>query len=68
MTVSPRSNKLKVERLIPAAFANTLEMTEQATVFHEAEINEKQIDDRLSQLAEHEINLNARTPIVLQQG
>jgi ferritin-like metal-binding protein YciE len=48
-----------------AAFANTLDMGRSATVFHEAEINEKQIDDRLSQLAEHEININAKTPIVL---
>jgi ferritin-like metal-binding protein YciE len=48
-----------------AAFANALEMGKQATVFHEAEVNEKQIDDRLSQLAEYEINNRARTPIVL---
>lgn len=48
-----------------AAFANILGMEKQAAVFHEAEVNEKQIDDRLSQLAEHEININARTPIVL---
>ncbi len=48
-----------------AAFANTLGMEKQAAVFHEAEINEKQIDDRLSQLAEHEINVKAKAPIVL---
>lgn len=48
-----------------AAFANTLGMEKQAAIFHEAEVNEKQIDDRLSQLAEHEINIKARTPIVL---
>ena len=48
-----------------AAFAKELNMAEFATVFHEAEINEKQIDDRLSQLAEHEINIRAKTPIVL---
>jgi hypothetical protein len=36
-----------------------------ASVFHEAEINEKQIDDRLSQLAEHEINARAKAPILL---
>jgi ferritin-like metal-binding protein YciE len=47
------------------AFANALDMQKHAAIFHEAEINEKQIDDRLSQLAEHEINLTARTPIVL---
>ena len=48
-----------------AAFANALGMEKHAAVFHEAEINEKQIDDRLSQLAEHEINTSAKTPIVL---
>jgi ferritin-like metal-binding protein YciE len=43
-----------------AAFANALAMEKQAAVFHEAEINEKQIDDRLSQLSEHEINIKAK--------
>jgi len=48
-----------------AAFANTLEMSKEAGIFHEAEVNEKQIDDRLSQLAEHEINTKARASAVL---
>ena len=48
-----------------AAFANALGMEKQAVVFHEAEINEKQIDDRLSQLAEFEINARAKAPISL---
>lgn len=48
-----------------AAFAKTLGMEKQAGVFHEAEVNEKQIDDRLSQLAEHEINIRAKAPIIL---
>ncbi|MDX2049089.1 MAG: DUF892 family protein [Chitinophagaceae bacterium] len=48
-----------------AAFANALGMEKYTSVFHEAGVNEKQIDDRLSQLAEHEINLSARAPIVL---
>jgi ferritin-like metal-binding protein YciE len=48
-----------------AAFANTLGMEKQAAVFHEAEVNEKQIDDRLSQLAEHEINIKAKSPFEL---
>ena len=48
-----------------AAFAKTLGMERPASVFHEAEINEKHIDDRLSQLAEHEININARAPFIL---
>ena len=48
-----------------ASFAHELGMEKQAAVFHDAEVNEKQIDDRLSQLAEHEINIKAKTPIVL---
>ena len=50
-----------------AAFAKALGMEKQAAIFHEAAINEKQIDDRLSQLAEHEININAKTPIALHE-
>jgi ferritin-like metal-binding protein YciE len=50
-----------------AAFANALGMEKHAAVFHEAEVNEKQIDDRLSQLAEHEINIRAKAPFVLQR-
>jgi ferritin-like metal-binding protein YciE len=46
-----------------AAFANVLGMEKEAEAFHLAEINEKQIDDRLSQLAAHEINLKAKAPI-----
>jgi ferritin-like metal-binding protein YciE len=48
-----------------AAFANAIGMEKQAAIFHEAEVNEKQIDDRLSQLAEHEINMEAKTLIIL---
>lgn len=48
-----------------AAFANAMGMQKQAGIFHEAEVSEKQIDDRLSQLAEYEINKNARAPISL---
>ena len=48
-----------------AAFANALDMEKHAAVFHEVEVNEKQIDDRLSQLAEHEINIKAKAPILL---
>ncbi len=50
-----------------AAFANALGMEKQVAVFNEAKINEKQIDDRLSQLAEHEINIKARAPIVIPE-
>lgn len=48
-----------------AAFARELGMEKFAAVFHESEVNEKQIDDRLSQLAEHEINFKAKTVIAL---
>ena len=50
-----------------AAFARALGMEKQAAIFHDAEVNEKQIDDRLSQLAEHEINIKAKAPIALTQ-
>ena len=48
-----------------AAFSKSLGMEKQAQLFHDAEVNEKQIDDRLSQLAEFEINSKARTPITI---
>jgi ferritin-like metal-binding protein YciE len=48
-----------------AAYATTLDLENESRMFREAEINEKQIDDRLSQLAEHEVNRLARAPIVL---
>jgi ferritin-like metal-binding protein YciE len=48
-----------------AAFAYALEMEKEGGIFRQIEINEKQIDDRLSQLAEHEINARAKSPIVL---
>ena len=43
-----------------AAFAKELGLDKYAAVFHESEVNEKQIDDRLSQLAEHEINQKSK--------
>ena len=48
-----------------AAFANTLGMDKAAIFFHQAEVHEKQIDDRLTQLAQYEINFRAKSPIVL---
>jgi len=48
-----------------AAFARALEMDTHAALFYDAEVNEKQIDSRLSQLAEFEINKKAKTPIML---
>jgi hypothetical protein len=40
-------------------------MSKYAELFHEAEANEKQIDDRLTQLAEFEINIRAKSPSIL---
>ena len=48
-----------------AAFAKETGIEKYAGIFHEAEVNEKQIDDRLTQLAEHEINAIAKTRIGL---
>jgi ferritin-like metal-binding protein YciE len=47
-----------------ASFANSLGLTKTANLFYEFEINEKQIDDRLSQLALHEININAKRELI----
>lgn len=49
-----------------SAFARALDMKKAEVLFREMEINEKHIDDRLSQLAEYEINIRARSPIFLQ--
>lgn len=48
-----------------SAFADLLELGKYAVIFHEAEVNEKHIDDRLSQLAKYEINIKAKSPIAL---
>ena len=48
-----------------AAYANMLEMSGHARLFHDAEIKEKQIDDRLTQLAAFEINRNANSPVAI---
>jgi ferritin-like metal-binding protein YciE len=42
-----------------AAFSNVLGKNNIASLFHQFEVNEKQIDDRLSQLADYEINNQA---------
>jgi ferritin-like metal-binding protein YciE len=48
-----------------AAFAKELEMGEFVKRFHEAEVNEKEIDEKLTQLAKHGINSDAEVPIIL---
>lgn len=48
-----------------AAFADLMGLERTSVVFHEASVNEKQIDDRLTQLARFEINNKAKAPIEL---
>lgn len=48
-----------------SAFAGLLELTKDTAIFYEAEINEKHIDDLLSQLAIYEINNKAKSAIAL---
>ncbi|MBB5638376.1 ferritin-like metal-binding protein YciE [Pedobacter cryoconitis] len=50
-----------------AAFAKLLGLLEFANVFYESEVNEKHIDDELTQLASYEINIHAMTPLNLAQ-
>ncbi len=45
-----------------AAFAKIMNMGMGTDVFYSIDINEKHIDDRLSQLAEHDINIKAKDP------
>ena len=47
------------------AFANALNVKKHAGLFHESEVNEKEIDERLTQLAEHDINIIAKAPILI---
>jgi ferritin-like metal-binding protein YciE len=49
-----------------AAFAKAIGMEKYAGIFHEAEQNEKQIDERLSQLANSEINVHANAPFAIK--
>ena len=48
-----------------AAYARQLGMEQAATDFHKAGANENEIDQRLTALAEREINLKAKTPIAI---
>ena len=68
MAVVQNINHFKISTYgTAAAFANTLGMSKTAVLFHECEINEKQIDDRLTQLAEFEINNEARNSIAIPE-
>jgi ferritin-like metal-binding protein YciE len=48
-----------------ASFANALSLKKTAKLFYAAEVSEKQIDKRLSELAEQEVNLKAKVPLAL---
>ncbi|UKJ06694.1 ferritin-like domain-containing protein [Solitalea lacus] len=48
------------------SFAHLLKKTKEAQLFHQAEIVEKHIDDRLSQLAEFEVNQKANIHIAFE--
>ena len=48
-----------------AAFSKALDNNKYAAFFHDVETNEKQIDYRLTELAEKEINISAKSPILL---
>jgi ferritin-like metal-binding protein YciE len=48
-----------------AAYARELGMADIATLFHEAEGNEKEIDQRLTEVAESEINGKAKAPFLI---
>lgn len=48
-----------------ASFANALDLKKTAKLFYAAEISEKQIDKRLSELAEQEVNIRAKVPFAL---
>lgn len=59
-------NHYKISRYgTAAAFAKDIELLNSAGLFHEMEVNEKNIDDRLSQLAKYEINEKAKKTLAL---
>ena len=45
-----------------AAFAGAVGLEKAGLMFHQAELDEKEIDERLSYLAEHELNRKAMSP------
>lgn len=50
-----------------AAFSKSLGNAKAASVFHDALMNEKEIDESLSRLAEEEINSKATAPVKLSE-
>ena len=51
--------------LLNTNYLNEINLEKFGTHFHEAAINEKQIDDRLTQLADFEINKKAKVHTLL---
>jgi ferritin-like metal-binding protein YciE len=47
-----------------AAFAQTLELEVTTDTYHQAEMDEREIDESLSHLAQHEVNQRAKAPII----
>jgi ferritin-like metal-binding protein YciE len=50
-----------------AAYAEIIKLDKYKFSFYQAEVNEKKIDDRLTQLAEFEINMKAIMPFVIEK-
>jgi ferritin-like metal-binding protein YciE len=48
-----------------ASFASAVRLQKAGVLFHQAELDEKEMDERLSYLAEHELNRKATTTITL---
>jgi len=48
-----------------AAFASAIKLQKAGLLFHQAELAEKDMDERLSYLAEHELNRKAIAPVAL---
>lgn len=48
-----------------AAFAGTIGLQSAGLLFHQAELEEKEMDERLSFLAEHELNRKANVPAAI---
>ncbi len=48
-----------------AAFAGAVRLQRAGLLFHQAELDEKEMDERLSYLAEHELNRKAAAPVTL---
>lgn len=50
-----------------AAFAGTVRLEKAGLMFHQAEADEKEMDERLSYLAEHDLNRKAAAPVTVTE-